>query len=299
VFLGAASTEEKALYQKYRPAQFIPATRRLTEELWGKAIIHPAEDRAVGAIFASTLGALAGSTAQPATAFGLDVNARVDLEHDNRLPSRVVKYAAGVLALDAPQLWFDNGDGLRVANTTDKGKLAPALLCGKGARTDERELAFEIGKHLAYLRPERFVTYALGSAPKVESAFVAALVAAGSPPPGDVPEDAKKLAATVAKTVPAQLLEQVGVLGGRLGPRLGNGLVASWRSATDLTANRVGLILANDLETAARLVATETSTTSAQSVKERLRALLAFAASESYFAIRRHLGLTVRAEASA
>jgi tetratricopeptide (TPR) repeat protein len=300
VFLGAASPEERALYQKYRPAQFIPATRRLTEELWGKAVIHPAEDRAVGAIFASTIGALAGSTAQPPSAFGLDPSARVDLERDNRLPARVAKYAAGVLGLDAPPLlWFDNGDGLRVANTTDKGKLAPALLCGKGARTDERELAFEIGKHLAYLRPERFVTYALGSAPKVESAFVAALVAAGSPPPGDVPEDAKKLAATVAKTVPAQLLEQVGVLGGRLGPRLGNGLVASWRSATDLTANRVGLILANDLETAARLVATETSTTSAQSVKERLRALLAFAASESYFAIRRHLGLTVRAEASA
>jgi len=26
---------------KYRPAQFVPATRRLTEELWQKAIIHP------------------------------------------------------------------------------------------------------------------------------------------------------------------------------------------------------------------------------------------------------------------
>jgi hypothetical protein len=34
-------------------------------------------------------------------------------------------------------------------------------------------------------------------------------------------------------------------------------------------------------------------------VKERLRDLLAYAASESYFAVRRHLGLTVRAEASA
>ncbi len=300
VFLGAASPEEKALYQKYRPAQFIPATRRLTEELWGKAIIHPEEDRLVGAIFATTLGALAGSTAQPPTAFGLDAAARVDLEHDGRLPARVTKYAAGVLALDpAPMLWFDAGDGLRVANTVDKGKLAPSLLCGKGARTDERELAFEIGKHLAYLRPERYVTYALASTAKIESAFTAALLAAGGPAPADASEDAKKLAGAVKKTVPSSMLEQVAVLAGKLGPRLGNGLVTHWRSATDLTANRVGLILANDLETAAKMVATETSTTSNLPVKERLRELLAFSASEGYFTVRRHLGLTVRAEASA
>jgi tetratricopeptide (TPR) repeat protein len=300
VFLGVASPEEKALYAKYRPAQFIPATRRLTEELWGKAIIHPAEDRLVGAIFATTLGALAGSTAQPPTAFGLDVGARVDLEHDNRLPARVTKYAAGVLALDpAPMLWFDGGDGLRVANTVDKGKLAPSLLCGKGAKSDERELAFEIGKHLAYLRPERYVTYALASSAKIESAFAAALLAAGGPAPADATDDAKKLAGAVKKTVPGPMLEQVAVLAGKLGPRLGNGLVTHWRSATDLTANRVGLILANDLETAAKMVATETSTTSNLPVKERLRELLAFSASEAYFTVRRHLGLTVRAEASA
>jgi len=99
--------------------------------------------------------------------------------------------------------------------------------------------------------------------------------------------------------VPASLLEQVASLAGKLGPRAGNGLVSSWRSATDLTANRVGLILANDLATAAKLVATEASTTSHLPVKERLRELLAFAVSEPYFQVRRHLGLTVRAEATA
>lgn len=301
VFLGAASPEERALYQKYRPAQFIPATRRLTEELWGKAIIHPREDRAVGAIFASTLGPIAATTAQPPATFGLDATSRVDLEHDTRLPARVVKYAAGVLALEPPPvLYFDGGDGLRVANTVEKGKLAPSLLVGSThQRSDERELAFEVGKRLAYLRPERFVTYALGSLPKIEGAFSAALLAAGTRPPGDVADDAKKLATTVQKTVPGPLLEQVAALAHKIGPRLGNGLVTSWRSATDLTANRVGLILANDLETAAKMIATETSTTSTAPVKERLRELLAFASSEAYFQVRRHLGLTVRSEASA
>ena len=303
VFLGAASDSERALYVKYRPATFIPATRRLTEELWQKAVIHPREDRHVGAIFASTLGSIAATTAEAPQAFGLDPAARTDVERDNKLVSRVVKYATGVLALDPPpMLWLDGGDGLRVANTTDKGRLAPSLLVGPShqQKADERELAFEVGKRLAYLRPERFVTFALQTLPKIENAFTAALVAANATTNEvQVSDDARRLGVSMQKTVPGAHLEQVAALAHKLGPRLGNGLVTGWRSATDLTANRVGLILANDLESAAKAIATETASTSGLPVKERLRDLLAYAASESYFAVRRHLGLTVRAEASA
>ena len=74
-------------------AQFTPAPRRLTEELWQKAIIHPREDRHVGAIFCSTLGALAAGTAQPITAFGLTPEGRTDLDRDPRAgqPHRQVR----------------------------------------------------------------------------------------------------------------------------------------------------------------------------------------------------------------
>jgi tetratricopeptide (TPR) repeat protein len=301
VFLGAASDAEKALYAKYRPAQFIPATRRLTEELWQKAIIHPLEDRHVGAIFASTLGPIAATTGQGLAAFGLDPKTRTDLDHDSRLVARVVKYASSVLGLEpTPQVWVDEGEGLRIANTIEKGKLAPSLLVGSthSGKTDERELAFEVGKRLAYLRPERFVTYAVQSVPKLESAFHAALLAAGAE--HAVPsDDARKLAGQMKQSVPAAVLEQVAGLAAKLGARSRNGAMGSWRSATDLTANRAGLILANDLASAAKAIATETATTSSAPVKDRLRDLLAYAVSEPYFQVRRHLGLVVRTEASA
>jgi len=64
-------------------------------------------------------------------------------------------------------------------------------------------------------------------------------------------------------------------------------------SLPDLTASRVGLILANDLETAARIIATETGVQSTLTVKDRLRELLAYSVSEEYFSVRRHLGLEV------
>ncbi len=313
VFLGAASDEERMLYERFRPRGFTPAPRRLTEELWQKSIIHPREDRAVGAIFSSTIGALAGGTAQPVTAFGLTPDTRTDLEKDTRPVSRIVKYVSGVLAIDPqPMVWMqEGGDGLRVANTVgmgaDRTRLVPTLLVGGSLITkqDERELAFEVGKRMAYLRPERFVTLAVGTLPKLETAFAAAVLAGGARPTADDGkpystdnEEAKKLAVTLQKQVPGALLEQVGELSYKLSGRLGNGLVSSWRAATDLTANRVGFIVANDFQVAAKGIATEGASLSSMSVKERLRDLLAYAVSEQYFQVRRHLGLQIRSEAT-
>ncbi|HEV7557796.1 MAG TPA: tetratricopeptide repeat protein, partial [Kofleriaceae bacterium] len=312
-FLGAASDEEKMLYLRFRPDKFIPAPRRLTEELWQKSIIHPKEDRLVGAIFASTLGAIAGGTAQPATAFGLSAETRTDLDRDPRAISRIVKYVSGVLAIDpAPMVWMQEaGDGLRVANTVglgaDRSKLVPSLLVGAPqiGKSDERELAFEVGKRIAYLRPERFITLAVGTLPKLESAFAAAILAGGARIAGHdgLPftgsEESRKLAGALRQQLPSQLLDQVNELSSKLGGRVGNGLISAWRTATDLTANRVGFIVANDFETAAKAIATEGTALSSLPVKDRLRDLLAYAVSEPYFAVRRHLGMHVRDEASA
>ncbi|MGE5182707.1 MAG: tetratricopeptide repeat protein [Acidobacteriota bacterium] len=314
VFLGVASDEERMLYERFRPRQFQPAPRRLTEELWQKAVIHPREDRTVGAIFSSLLGAVASGTAQPVTAYGLSPETRADLDRDPRPVSRIVKYVSGVLAIDpAPMVWMqEQGDGLRVANTVgfgnERGKLVPSLLVGAPllGKSDERELAFEVGKRMAYLRPERFVTLAVGTLPKLEAAFAASVIASGAKlrahdgqPYTPDNDEARTMASVLQKAVPGPLLEQVGELSSKLSGRLGNGLISTWRAATDLTANRVGFIVANDFEIAARGIATEGASLSSMSVKERLRDLLAYAVSESYFTVRRHLGLHVRGEISA
>jgi hypothetical protein len=249
------------------------------------------------------------------TAFGLTPDTRADLDRDPRVVSRMVKYVAGVLAIDpAPMVWLqEQGDGLRVANTVGLGaerqRLVPSLLVGAPqiGKNDERELAFEVGKRMAYLRPERFVTLALGTLPKLEAAFAASVLASGvrvkahdgTPFIEQTSDEARKLAGQLKSQVPGPLLEQVGELSAKLSNRLGNGLISGWRTATDLTANRVGLIVANDLETAARAIATEGAAMSSLSVKDRLRDLLAYSVSEQYFTVRRHLGLHARGEVQA
>ena len=120
----------------------------------------------------------------------------------------------------------------------------------------------------------------------------------GRPYPVDN-DEAKKLALSLQRQVPGALLEQGGEISHKLSGRLGNGLIGNWRAATDLTANRVGFIVANDFPTAAKGIATEGASLSSMSVKERLRDLLAYAVSEQYFQVRRHLGLQIRSEATA
>ena len=95
------------------------------------------------------------------------------------------------------------------------------------------------------------------------------------------------------RTVPAALLDQVKLLASRIATKDAAGAVRAWVAAADLTATRVGLILSGDLETAARLVATEQDAAGALNTKERLRELLAYSVSEEYFQVRRHLALEV------
>jgi golgin subfamily B member 1 len=297
VFLKAASPDEAMLYQKVRPPKLVVAKRRLTEELWQKAILHGREDRHVNAIFASLIGEIASSSAQPPSAYHLASKDRVDVAHESRPVARMVKYAANVLGVGLdPQLYLlaeGAEPGIRVANTVERGKLAPALLVGEAhvERMDERELAFELGKRMAYLRPDRYVSYAMTTLPTLEAAFSAALSAAGLRPAGEVAPEAARLADRLATAVPAQVLVQVAAIARKMNSDFKNGAIASWRTATDLTANRVGLILCNDLETAARRVAVETGGVSTLSAKDRLRDLLSYSVSEGYFAVRRHLGL--------
>jgi hypothetical protein len=223
---------------------------------------------------------------------------------DSQPVARLVKYAAGVLGIEPdPQLYVLPGisDGLRVANTTDRGRLRPALLVGEGhvERVNEVELAFDLGKRLAYLRPDRYVSYAMSTLAMIEGAFAAALAASGVRRADQVAPEAQRLAEQLARSVPEAVLAQVASIARQVGAApagdLGNGEIPGWRTATDLTANRVGFILCNDLETAARRVAVESAGVSSLSAKDRLRDLLAYSVSEQYFGVRRHLGLALEA----
>ncbi len=292
-FLNSANTEEKQLIEKFQAESLKVASRRLTEELWQKAILHQEEDRHVSAVFGAIGQTLANSSAKPAAAYNL--SAQDKLEAGSSKVSKLTNYAKEVLGLEIGAQLFATSETegeIKVANTTDGSKLSPSLLLPASytKALPERELVFHLAKRLSYFRKERYVNYALQTVPTLEAAFEGALVASGAK---DVPTDAAAQYVGKIQGLPQAILDQVCVVGKPLKDELDDGLVTNWQSATDLSANRIGLILCDDLETAAKAIAVEKTGLSGISKKDRLRDLLAYAVSEEYFTVRRHLGLSV------
>ena len=66
-------------------------------------------------------------------------------------------------------------------------------------------------------------------------------------------------------------------------------------AGVDLTADRAGFVICNDLELSSEMIKAADDGSSAVPQKERLRELVLYSTSEEYFALRRRLGLNIDA----
>ena len=298
VFLGQASPEQQLESEAREPGIGAPR-RSVTDELWRQSIAHRREDAVLGAVFALLGGVLVATTAGAHGSLGVMVRGRAR-EDEAHPAARLLRYAAGILAIEpVPELYLRaRTQGIRVTIVVEKGALAPAVRVAESSlsRSSEVELAFALGKALADLRPERTLRFAMPSPAALEVALGAVLVATGVRASTREPE-VDKLASHLARAVSRPVLEQAAALLRKhpvvTGQMTVAAAVAAWAEATDHTANRAGLLVSDDLETAARWVAAERATLAALPAKDRLRELLVYASSEAYFVTRRHLGLDV------
>lgn len=296
-FLKKADADLVAVYEKSKPADFQAAKRKFTEELWQK-VVHPDEDRFIDAIFMLVGHYMAAPMAQKPEALGLRRKERVELARDDRMPTRALRYAADKLDIQpAPDLFFkpDERSGLLLVNLQDKGQLFPALIVGQAlaAKTAEREVIFELGKRLAFLRPERFVRYALPSTAHIDIALRAALALGGAQVGGGGHNgEVDRLTVQLRKLVPKPDTDKLALIGRKLLQAKGDVIdIQAWLAATDLTASRAGFVLAGDLGSAVRVISTEPAGGSPLPPKQRVKDLLAYSVSEDYFAVRKFLGL--------
>jgi len=295
-FLRKAEPELQQFYEEHRPREFRPAKRAFTDETWNK-LAHPDEDRFIAAIFMLLGHFVAAAAAQQHQVLGLRRKERVDVASDDRIPARVLRYVADTLELTPPDLFFKESEpaSLSLYNLQEKGTLTPAFVIGKGIeqRGSETELVFEMGKRMAFLRPERYLRCVVQSPAALDITLRAALSLAGSSI-GNGPHNGEvdKLQGELRRMVPRAVAEQLAVVGRKLVSARGDVIdVASWVAATDLTAGRVGFALTSDLPAAARVISTEPAVASPLPPKHRLKDLLAFSVSEEYFAVRKYLGL--------
>ena len=315
-FLHKADAGLEAIYQRHRTDQLPLAKRRFSEEVWHR-VLHPDEDRLLDALFVLVGAPIAGPAARTHAACGLKRRRRVDITLDARPAARAFFRVAETMDLPKPELFFAETDDSETAllNLQDKGISTPALVLGRSTlgRESEVELVFDLSKRLAFLRPERFLRYALWTPVALDQALRIALALSRSPAGADIAEgadskvadqevaaqeladpDVDRLTASLRKTVARPILDELAVVGRKLVAERGEHIdLMRWIVATDLTAARAAFVVAGDLWAAARVISSEPVSVTPLAAKQRLKDLIGFSVSEDYFACRRLLGFEV------
>ncbi|MCC6747689.1 MAG: tetratricopeptide repeat protein [Deltaproteobacteria bacterium] len=294
-FLKKADPEEQQFFEQYRQRGFVRAKARMTDEIWQRYAFHPDEDRYIGAIFATIAPVVASMSAKPHKAFQLKRKDKRDLATDQLLFSKVFNYVTSVLNVVQAELYLqpERPAGLQMAHTQE----APSFVVGADLLQGrpEKELAFAIAKQLTYLRPEHFLRNVLPAPSQLRTVFLSALKMCNPQfqlPPAEELEVDKIIKFIRTRMHPGQL-EQVALLVRKFVASKAEVDLARWLTAVELSANRVGFLLCNDLEVAAKMVSTEPTAIGGLPPKEKVKELVLYSVSEEYFAVRAQLGLGI------
>jgi hypothetical protein len=207
----------------------------------------------------------------------------------------VFNYVTSVLNVMPSELYLrpNQQTGLMMAHT----KEIPSFVVGADLLQGrpEKDLAFAIAKQLSYLRPEHFLRRVVTAPSQLKTVFYAALKIANPNfpiPPADVVEVDKFFRQMQQKMNPGHF-EQLAVLVHKFAESKAEVNLNKWWAATELTANRVGFILCNDLEVAAKMVSTEPAEIGSLPPKDKVKELVLYSVSEDYFRVRQQLGLSI------
>lgn len=292
--LKSAEPDEESFFKKHRRREPAAATEVMTGELWAKHVTHPEQDALLTDIFALITPAALATRSQPLSGFGLDPAKKRNAEKDEADMARTLHYAAGVMGIALPDVYYrkDDPGGLSFVFSNP-----PAVGLGKGALAGGpgQALAFVGGRHLSYLRPGHYMRMLVPTGSGLRAWLLAAIKSAVGqfPVPKELAGSVDEHLAAFKKHLTAPQQETLRSLVQRLlsaAPELD---LKKWVAMVDLTADRAGFILANDLEIATAVVRASPDEAAGVPQKERLKELHLYAVSEDYLALRHKLGIAI------
>jgi tetratricopeptide (TPR) repeat protein len=292
--LKNAEPDEEGFFKKHRRRSPASIKGEMTEELWTKHVQHPDQDPLLSDIFTTITPAVVAVRSQGLAAFKLDMKDKRDAEKDPADMARTLWYAGAATRIALPPIFYKNDDpgGLSFVFSSP-----PAIALGKGGQAGgpAQALAFVAGRHLSYLRGGLYLRHLVPTGSGLRGWLLAAIKLAvpNFPVPGDLAGEVGEHQAAFKQHLSGPQQDTLRSLVTRLlsaAPELD---LKKWTAAVDLTADRVGFLLSNDLEIASALVRASPDEASAVPQKDRLKELTLFSVSESYFALRHKLGIAI------
>jgi tetratricopeptide (TPR) repeat protein len=291
--LNLAEPDEERFYKKHRAENAAPAQAALTEAEWDR-LAHPEGDPLLTKIFALIQPTIIRARTQPLEQMGYDPRYAIDTSLHPYPVSQTLYYAQGVLGMTPPKVFQNPNDpstlGFLHAQT-------PSIVLGRGAfdtSMPTQALAFIAGRHLVYYRPGYYVRHLVPTGTGLKAWLFAAIKLCVPQFPiapdlqGQVGEAMQAMAPEFQggqRDKLASLVSKLLAGGGALD-------LKKWVACIDFSADRAGMLLAHDLQTATE-IARHTEDASSVPVKERLKELVLFSVSEEYFALRDKLLITI------
>jgi tetratricopeptide (TPR) repeat protein len=284
--LGLADAAAKELIEAHRADWGLRARGSLDDGAWNLLRADGADD-VVEAVFRVSLRAgLAAEIENRAEGPVLDPSRRQPATSTATIV-RCFQWAARALATPCPALYVLDevrGGIAAVSAAEPTTALGPDVLRGVSSKT----LAFLAGRHLTYFRPEYQVLVHFPTTEAAAALFFAAidLLAPGTFVPPSMSIRVARAKHRLARHLRPDELAELSAAVGRLEARGGQVDLLGWIRSVELTANRAGLLLAGDLQTALTQVRAEAHGLTGLDIEERRKDLLAFSASRTLADLR-------------
>ncbi|MBN1654891.1 MAG: tetratricopeptide repeat protein [Deltaproteobacteria bacterium] len=293
-YLNMCDPDEEKFFQKYRLQQLPRIKVPISEEMWLDFVIHPTQPANLTAIFAVITPAVIMSQSQALSTFGVNPEYRTDPETDATVIGRMLDYVSKSAMIALPNVYHrtDDAGGLSFLFSSP-----PAIGIGEGARAGgpQQALAFVAARHLSYFRSGHYLRQMVPTGTGLRAWLLAAIrtVSPKFPVPPNLQSQVQEYGSALERHLVGPQRDVLRSMARNLletAPELD---MKRWITGVDLTADRIGFILANDLKLANAVIDASPEDTSAIPQKERINELMRFCVSDEYFELRRQLGIAL------
>jgi tetratricopeptide (TPR) repeat protein len=292
--MNFAEPDEERFFRRMRAEGAAAATDRLSEDDWTNLLMHEDSDPLLTTIFAVIEPAVIRKNGQPLEALGYQLAYKLDLTLHPYPMSQTINYASGVLGMEPPMTFQNPNDP---GGVSFLHAYTPSIVLGSAALATDiptQAAAFIAARHLVYYRPGLYLRHLVPTGTGLRAWLFAAIkmISSTFPIAKEIESQVKDNLAVLEPTIVGPARE---LLASAVTKLLQAGAIdlKKWVAGVDLTADRAGFVLANDLELAQEMIKAADEASSAVPQKERIRELVVYAVSERYFGLRRRIGINI------